>query len=47
MSHILMRALFGILIASPFVLFISYLMAVFDRACGTIQRKHAYRPGPR
>jgi hypothetical protein len=47
MNHVLLRALFGVLLASPLVIFISYLMAIFDRACGGIQRKHAYRPGPR
>jgi len=47
MNHVLLRALFGVLLASPLVVFISYLMAIFDRACGGIQRKHAYRPGPR
>ncbi len=47
MSHVLLRAMCGVLIASPFILFISYLMAIVDRACGTMQRKQAYRPGPR
>jgi hypothetical protein len=47
MNHVLLRAMWGVLIASPFIVFISYLMAIFDRACGGIRCKHAYRPGPR
>jgi hypothetical protein len=47
MSHILLRAIIGVILASPLIIFISYLMALFDRACGGIQTKHAYRPGPR
>ena len=47
MNHVLLRAMVGVLLASPFVVLISYLMAVFDRACGGIQRKQVYRPGPR
>ena len=47
MIHILLRAMVGVLLASPFIVFVSYLMAIVDRACGGIQRKHAYRPGPR
>ncbi|MDQ2844570.1 MAG: hypothetical protein M3Y72_26695 [Acidobacteriota bacterium] len=47
MNHVLLRAMFGVLVASPFIVFVSYLMAIFDRACGGIQRKHAHRPGQR
>jgi hypothetical protein len=47
MYHVLLRAMVGVLLASPFIVVIAYLMAVFDRACRTFQRKHAYRPGPR
>jgi hypothetical protein len=47
MYHVLLRAMFGVLLASPFILVIAYLMAIFDRACRNFQRKHAYRPGPR
>jgi len=47
MNHVLLRAMVGVLLSSPFIVLISYLMAIFDRACGGTQRKHAYRPGPR
>jgi len=47
MNHVLLRAMWGVLIASPFIVLVSYLMAIVDRACGGIHRKHAYRPGPR
>jgi hypothetical protein len=47
MNHVLLRAIIGVIVASPFIIFISYLMALFDRACGGIEAKHAYRPGPR
>jgi hypothetical protein len=47
MSHVLLRAMIGVLLASPLVILIAYLMAIFDRACWRYQRKHAYRPGPR
>jgi len=47
MYHVLLRAMFGVLLASPIILAIAYLMAIFDRACWRFQRKHAYRPGSR
>lgn len=47
MNQLLLRAVVGVALASPFIFFISYLMAIFDRVLRTIQRKHVYRPGPR
>jgi hypothetical protein len=47
MYHVLLRAMVGVLLASPFIVAIAYLMAIFDRACWRFQRKHAYRPGQR
>jgi len=47
MDHVLLRAMIGVMLASPFIVAIAYLMAIFDRACWRFQRKHAYRPGRR
>lgn len=47
MNHVLLRAVVGVVLASPLIVTISYLMAIVDRACGGIQRKPSYRPGPR
>jgi hypothetical protein len=47
MYHVLLRAIVGVLLASPFIVAIAYLMAIFDRACWRFQRKHAYRSGQR
>ena len=47
MSHVLLRSMVCVLLASPFILAIAYLMAIFDSACWKFRRKHAYRPGPR
>jgi hypothetical protein len=47
MNHVLLRAMVGVLLASPLIVVIAFLMAIFDRACTRFQRRHAYRPGPR
>ena len=46
MNHVLLRAMCGLVIVSPLIAAISYLMAVFDWALWELQRKHSYRPEP-
>lgn len=43
MIHILLRAIVGVLVASPLVILIAFLMAAFDCAYWDLRRKH-YRP---
>jgi hypothetical protein len=45
MSHILLRAIIGVVIVFPFVVLIAYLMAILDCVCWDIRRKHYYRTG--
>ncbi len=47
MSHILLNAIVGVLVAFPFVVLIAFLMAVLECAYWDIQRKRYYRAGPR
>jgi hypothetical protein len=44
MSHILLRAIVGVVVVFPFVVLIAFLMAVLDCAFWDIRRKHYYRP---
>ena len=39
-SHIVLRAVIGVLVASPLVILIAFLMAVFDCAYWDIRSKH-------
>ncbi len=40
MSHIVLRAIIGVLVASPLVILIAFLMAIFDRVYWDIRSKH-------
>jgi hypothetical protein len=45
MSHILLRAIIGVVVVFPLVVLIAFLMAILDCAFWDIRRKYFYRTG--
>jgi hypothetical protein len=45
MSHILFRAIVGVVVVFPLVVLIAFLMAILNCAFWDMRRKHYYRAG--
>lgn len=45
MSHILLRAMVGVVVVFPLVVLIAFLMAVLNCVYWDIRRRHHYRTG--